>query len=202
MATKIDLTGQTFGRLTVLSRAGHQKGHTLWFCECECGVTKAILAASLRSGVTRSCGCLRAEGLGTYARKHGKSDTRIYTIWQNMIRRCSDQTLPSYWRYGGRGITVCSRWKSFDHFLTDMGEPISEGLSLDRIDNDKGYSKENCRWATSTEQARNKSNTLKIQFNGVEFPLIDLADAAHINYFTFREMVYRVAERAQGKKAV
>jgi len=201
MSKTIDITGQRFGRLVVKERSGIQGGKALWFCECDCGETKVILSDSLRNGRSQSCGCLRRGLLSTYRKTHGQSGSKIYNIWQNMIRRCVDNSLPSYWRYGGRGITVCKRWMEFTNFFSDMGE-CPEGCSLDRINNDAGYSPENCRWATHTEQARNKSNTLKIQFNGVEFPLIDLADAAHINYFTFREMVYRVAERAQGKKAV
>lgn len=164
MPAPIDITGQRFGRLVAAKCVGAQKNHgRVWRCECDCGNEHNVPASTLRSGAVVSCGCYNAERASTLAKrtltKHGQSTgarTRAYQCWKNLRARCANENRPDYERYGGRGITVCDRWaNSFESFYADMGDP-PPGRSIDRIDNDKGYSPDNCRWATVSEQNSNQ----------------------------------------------
>ena len=153
--------------LTFISRAKEvRKAEYL----CECGKTTIAFTANVNRGHTSSCGCLRkkanSQRFTTHGHKsHGKR-TKVYVAWMNMRARCSDPKRPGFKHYGGRGIGVCDRWQhSFEAFLEDMGEP-APGLTLDRIDNSKGYSKENCRWVTMSVQALNKRNCVRYELNG------------------------------------
>ena len=156
------VAGARFGMLTIVEKA-NASGRARWTCRCDCGTVIATEAASLRNGRTSSCGCLRREVArerGRANRVHGHADTwnptPAYYTWRNMIARCENTEHRSYPDYGGRGITVCLEWRSsFEQFLADMGEP-PEGRSIDRIDNEAGYSKANCRWATPQEQRANQ----------------------------------------------
>ena len=168
--------GQKFGRWVVLARANTVKsGHRYWLCRCECGVEREVAANHLQSGKSQSCGCLKTEMASKRHATHGLSDTRTHNIWMNMRARCELPTNKSYSYYGGRGITVCRRWRKFEHFLADMGEAPA-GLSLERLNNDKGYSPENCKWATRAEQMRNQRRTIRISHNGRTQSLSDWAD--------------------------
>lgn len=156
-----DLTGQVFGLVTVLSYDGKYGRNQKWFCRCECGVKKSMLAGTLKKA--KSCGCLNRERSTT----HGMSKSAEYAIWSGIIQRCYNSNRGHYCRYGGRGVTVCDRWRSsFEDFLKDMGGRPSTDCSIDRIDNSKGYSPENCRWATLAEQNRNKRNNRNLSFCG------------------------------------
>lgn len=162
--------GQRFGRLTINSVNRNEKGKNIAECVCDCGQTKACLVSYLVSGSTKSCGCLRKEAtknMGLSNTTHGMSDTHnMYRIWSGMKTRCNTKTAKDYYRYGARGIKVCDRWlNSFENFVEDMA-PRPDGLSLDRIDNTKGYSKENCRWATGKEQCRNTSTNVLLEMHG------------------------------------
>lgn len=162
MGVFVDKTGMRFGRLKVVSRAPTSADRAHWLCRCDCGTEKVInghnLSATPGSGKTTSCGCFRAEATRSARRSHAMSGTRTHRIWKNIKTRCTNKNVVSYADYGGRGITFDPRWDSFATFLADMGEAPANG-SIDRIDNDKGYSPANCRWATRLEQARNKQNT-------------------------------------------
>jgi hypothetical protein len=165
------MIGEKIYRLTIVELITENKFLVL----CDCGQKKEIYKKYLNSGRIRSCGCYNREltqKKGLANKKHGhcrrrEPRTRAYKTWASMIRRCHTPSASGYFKYGARGITVCDAWRnSFETFLKDMGEP-PEGKSIDRIDVKKGYSKENCRWATSKEQAYNKSNNRKFTIDGV-----------------------------------
>lgn len=153
----IDLKGLRFGKLEAQSsyNDGHQR---VWLCACDCGASAYVPAARLSSGRQVSCGCLKVERIGALRRRHGQTRSPTWRSWQNMLTRCLNPKRERYKDYGGRGITVCKRWLKFENFLADMGER-PEGLTLDRRNNNRGYSKANCRWATRSEQARNRRMT-------------------------------------------
>lgn len=159
MSRLIDLSGQQFGRLTVIRRhAGALPRYGVhWDCVCACGSETVTHGTELKKGKARSCGCLQRELQGNKQRTHGMSGTPTFTAWARMKQRCYDRACPKYYRYGARGVIVCERWlNSFENFLSDMGEKPS-GRSLDRIDNDGNYEPGNCRWATASQQVRNRS---------------------------------------------
>jgi hypothetical protein len=157
MSQFIDLTDRRFGRLTVLRRVDDKpKFVPRWACRCDCGAERVVDGASLRKGHTQSCGCLNRERTSETMRTHGMSGHKVYRVWSAMFDRCLMQNTKNYEDYGGRGITVCDRWYDFAAFWADMGPTWVDGLTLDRIDNDKGYEPDNCRWATPVEQAANR----------------------------------------------
>ena len=153
---RADIAGKKFGRLTVLNFISVDKGrNSRWLCLCDCGNSKIICQAALSRGSTKSCGCLNREIAKERKLTHGKSSTKEYETWANMLGRCLNRTHPSYNNYGGRGIKVCEQWLKFENFYADMGDK-PEGLSIDRINNDGNYELGNCRWATKSEQAYNR----------------------------------------------
>jgi hypothetical protein len=154
---KENILGQVFGKWTVICEAIPENGHTRWICQCECGLKNWVYTNALKKGTSK--GCLKCSKGST---KHNMSHTKTYSTWVQMIERCHNQEHPFYKWYGERGIYVCKEWiKSFSNFLKDMGEK-PEGLTLDRIDNESGYHKDNCRWTTRKEQQRNRRNSIKI----------------------------------------
>lgn len=160
-----DRTGAKFGRLTVLEYAGERGEAKTWLCRCECGKMLVVRASALVSGDTKSCGCLCRELARKAATKHGMHKSPARWVWSTMIRRCANPKDHQYKNYGGRGITVDPRWLKFENFLADMGAPPA-GLSLDRRDNEKGYSASNCRWATPREQANNTRVNRLLEYRG------------------------------------
>jgi hypothetical protein len=154
----VDLTGKRFGRLTVLSYQGRPKpSFHVWQCGCDCGNETVIEGSRLKSGKAKSCGCLRRELSAARRLRHGRTDTAEHNTWIGMKGRCYNPANPKFYRYGGRGITVCERWRdNFENFAADMGPRPSPLHSIDRIDNDRGYEPGNCRWATQLEQQRNR----------------------------------------------
>lgn len=148
-----DLTGKRFHRLVVIGYVGKSR----WRCRCDCGTIKVVRADCLKDHTTVSCGCYNREVVAKRETTHGMSKSRVYRIWDAMKSRCENPKNSKYRYYGGRGIKVCKRWsRSFEAFYQDMGEPPTPQYSIDRIDNDGDYEPGNCRWATMTEQNRNK----------------------------------------------
>lgn len=220
MSRIIDLTGKKFGRLTVIEKSEYNGGYICWLCKCECGNTTIVRGCNLKSGHTKSCGCLWKESIskedisgmkfgrltaieripntkrimwrcicdcgnettsrrerlfsgekkscGCLALKHGKTNTRLHRIWCSMRQRCYDKNCQKYYRYGARGITICEEWKK--DFATFYEWAINNGykdnLSINRINNDKGYYLENCHWATNEEQMNNYSRNHLITYKG------------------------------------
>ena len=157
-----DVSNQIFGRLTALEKVGKDRfGIALWKCLCVCGNFPVVRLRSLVSGATRSCGCYNREVRShrmienRYAATHELSSHSLYRTWATMRQRCNNPKNSKFYLYGGRGITVDPKWEDFAEFLKDMGER-PEGMTLDRKDNTLGYSKENCRWATPSEQNSNR----------------------------------------------
>lgn len=168
-----DLTNQRFGRLLVFSYSGKQGRKTTWLCKCDCGNWSTnVVTWALTSGSTLSCGCFSKEKLVEGRNKHkcgvvkhGMTCTRVYNIWSGMLQRCNNPKASKYENYGGRGIKVCERWKTFENFYFDMGDPL-ETQTIERIDSDKDYSPENCKWATYAEQNRNTKNNSNFTLSG------------------------------------
>lgn len=161
----MDLTGRKFGSLTVVSQAEKKYGKTRWNCVCECGKQTCTITNSLTSGRVKSCGCKRKP-----TTTHGKSDTQLYWIWTSMKQRCTNPKNKRYSRYGARGINVCEAWAdNFQSFYNwSMSNGYKIGLSIDRIDNEKGYSPDNCKWVPMTDQAKRTNRIIYFTFNGVE----------------------------------
>ena len=177
----VDLKDKRFGKLFVIKKVNKPEGSVVsearWECSCDCGNVKIIKGSKLRSGETKSCGCLRSELLSNRSKTHGMSKTRNYKVWSNMKNRCINVNNPRFNDYGGRGIAVCERWvNSFENFISDMGEPPSAKHSIERINNSLGYSKENCIWVVDSVQARNQRRNVNLTLNGVTKCLTDWAN--------------------------
>lgn len=197
MGKKLNLIGQKFGMLTVIQEAGYNSSKRIrWLCRCDCGKYHYSTTLDLRNGDCVSCGCQKSERIGNYQRKHGDSGTKIYRIWKHFRGRCNNPNDSAYGRYGGRGIKVCKEWDNLnDGFANFKNWAYSNGydpnLTLDRIDNDGNYEPSNCRWANRTTQARNRSITRKVDFNGNTITIKELSEQYNVNYYLLYDRIVK-----------
>lgn len=196
MARALDLTGMRFGRLTVIDRAPNIVGpagcsSTRWKCICDCGNTTTVKTSNLRMGETKSCGCYAIDTRrknGSKRKIHGGFGTRLYNIYYKMIDRCCNKKSHAYKSYGERGICICDEWMGKDGFVKFMEWSLKNGykngLSIDRIDNNRGYSPENCRWATPKEQQNNRRCNVFLAVNGKTHTIAEWSRISGINVAT------------------
>jgi hypothetical protein len=164
----IDLTGQRYGRLIVREFVKRERRKSLWRCDCDCGNVVVVVASTIRSGNTRSCGCIRAEQVTARNYRHGKRSLPEYRVWLTMKDRCHNPRCRNYKDYGGRGIVVCDAWRaSFEQFITDLGPRPAGGYTLERIDNDGPYSADNCAWIPWQRQAANTRANIRLTLGAV-----------------------------------
>lgn len=193
MGKFVDLTGKRFGRLIVIEKSDkiiypNGKTSVTWLCRCDCGENVIVESKSLKSGNTKSCGCFRKEHSSEKFKKHNMYGTRIYGIWAQMVQRCTNKKSDSRGIYIKRGIKICKEWReSPEEFIKwSMENGYEDTLTIDRINNDKGYSPENCRWVNYETQANNKRNTIYIEYNGKKQTLREWCDELELPYNTIR----------------
>lgn len=182
---RIDRTGETYGRLTVLEHVPNAPGakdtNARWLCRCECGTVKVVYGQDLKKGKVVSCGCWNQEK----RTKHGMSRTHVYGVWSVMRDRCNNPKNPSYHNYGGRGISVCERWDSFANFLADMGER-PDGFEIDRRNNDGNYEPSNCHWISRQKNLNNTRDNRLLEFQGEVHALSEWAQLKGMLWDTLR----------------
>lgn len=193
----INLDGKRFGRLVVLERTPGNKKDVYWTCLCDCGNIKSISGSRLRQGKTKSCGCLKfqynvkSEVQYNHHKTHGMSNTRIYAIYRKMLRRCYNKNCKEYYRYGGRGISVCDEWQGENGFIVFYEWACDNGytdiLSIDRINNDGNYEPSNCRWVDAKTQANNTKSTIFLTYNGETKPASEWAVVTGISQDTLTQ---------------
>lgn len=197
------LAGRRFGRLFVLAFAGTRGTYRYWKCVCDCGNMVLARSCNLKSGNTRSCGCLTKELIASRCITHGESGenkmTPEYKVWRSMKIRCSEKKGKDFRNYTARGIGICERWMIYENFLADMGRRPSDRHTIDRIDNSLGYFPGNCRWATAKEQGRNKRNNTIIEIDGVRRCISEWAEVAGINEQTIHS---RIRQGLSAKSAI
>lgn len=188
MAIAKNLVGSIYGKLTVIARAENKGKEPCWACVCTCGRHAVIRGMSLKNGATQSCGCIARKKTKERSVTHGMYGTPEWHAWAAMRARCAKNSCKSFKDYGARGITVCERWDvSFESFYEDMGPRPSTDHQLDRIDNNSGYSPDNCRWATRCENMRNRRVT--VRYGGLT--LREIADKTGENYNTLKTRAFR-----------
>lgn len=182
----VDLLGKKFGRLLVIDRARSNKHKQMqWLCKCDCGKELVVTTTHLKTGHTRSCGCLHNEGNN---KKHGLTHTKVHGIWQGIKRRCFNANVKEFMNYGGRGITVCDEWnndfQTFYDYVSQLPHFGEAGYSLDRINNNGNYEPGNVKWSTRTEQGNNKRNTILVEVDGETHTLTEWSEITGIKYST------------------
>lgn len=183
---KMDLTNQRFGKLTAIKISERENNkRSYWVCECDCGRTKEIALSHLRSGATTSCGCYQKQKAKEANAKHGDVGTSLYNRWKEMRHRCENPNHSRFKDYGARGITITEDWNDYKNFRDwALLNGYQEELTLDRIDNDKGYSPDNCQWVDYTANGRNRRNTVRLEGS-------TLAEIAETHNLTYEEVKYR-----------
>ena len=181
----INLSGEVFSKLTALGFVGIVHSGALWLCRCECGKHATVSSVRLRFGRARSCGCDRPVPTSRTYNRHP-----IYGLWKSMKSRCFNPNSQAFKEYGGRGITVCDRWRySFADFLADMGERPNPKHSVERRNNNGHYEPDNCYWATQKQQTRNTRNNVRLTYNGKTQTLVDWANELHIKPCTLANRI-------------
>lgn len=185
------MIGQRFGRLVVVGYSHRNAGRKLyWHGKCDCGKSHIAQGTNLKNGNIKSCGCLQKETIGSLNYKHGMRNTTTYVSWERMKQRCLNPNYKWFKDYRGRGITICKEWiDSFENFLSDMGERPA-GMSIDRIDNEKGYYKDNCKWSTRLEQNNNKRNNRILTYRGIKRTLNQWARILNISRCTLKSRLH------------
>lgn len=197
MGIRIDLTNERFGRLLVIKYAYTKGNRAYWECKCDCGNSTIVSGKLLRGGQTKSCGCLNIDKLKERRFKHGMRGTKFYRTYSNILTRCTNPNSDRYKNYGGRGIKCL--WKNFNDFYEDMYQSYLDHVNkfgesdttIDRINTDGNYCKENCRWATNIEQANNKTTNHFIEVDGEGMTLAQAAEKYDINYQTLASRLTR-----------
>lgn len=190
MSYKYDLTGKRYGKLTVIEYVGNnpKTRSAMWRCKCDCGNETIVATNVLNHGDKRSCGCLASELLAKRNYRHGLCNSRLYGIYRRILQRCYDPNVKDYRNYGSRGIAVCEKWLGDNGFMNFYNWSVSHGysgkLSIDRIDNNRGYSPDNCRWATIEQQVNNRRVTRYVKINGEVDTVARLSRKYHIPYHT------------------
>ena len=162
-----ELTGRRFGFLTAIERADKKGGRTAWICLCDCGNKHIVTTKELLRGTTRSCGCLRRKVLSETSKTHGESKTRLYRIWADIKTRCFNKKSRNYYKYGGRGISMCREWLEYEPFKSwAVSNGYDDRLSIDRIDVNGDYEPSNCRWADNVTQANNTRRNVYLEHDG------------------------------------
>lgn len=187
-----DISGKRFGKLVAI-RPHHKdsRGEYFWLCKCDCGNETIVSGYKLRSGNTKSCGCLQNEMRGQSRTKHHMTNTRLYATWENMRARCKNPNCDSFYRYGARGITVCDEWDhSFENFyIWAMSNGYSDELTIERIDINKGYCPENCCWILPKKQYLNRSDNHRITAFGKTQTIKEWSDESGIKYDTIERRI-------------
>ena len=191
----IDLTNLRVNKLRVIRRVDNVGKQPAWLCRCDCGNERRVLGMHLRAANVTDCGCGLSARLRAAQMTHGMTNSPEWRAWTSMVQRCTVPTHKSWKHYGGRNLTVCPEWASFEQFYADMGSR-PEGTSLDRIDNEQGYTPDNCRWATSKEQQNNRRSNVHVTIDGVTRTLKQWAEHFGISYAVVKE------RRAGGKDGV
>ena len=193
-----DLSGCKFGRLTVIQKDAKSKGRTKWICKCDCGNVKSIQATHLKSGATSSCGCYQKERAILCNTIHGKTTTSLHNRWKAIKQRCLNSNNKRYQDYGERGINICDEWLDFRNFEKwALNNGYAENLSLDRVDNDKGYSPDNCRWTDEITQNRNRRDVVYIKDIDRKIKLKIVSEITGISFATLYDRITK-----QNKKSL
>lgn len=198
---KLDLIGQRFGRLVVKCRNGNKGKHSAWLCECDCGNEKTVASHNLKQGTVQSCGCLtkeiasergRKSKIGERSRRHGDFGTKLYGVWAGMKRRCYNPNTKYYADYGGRGIRVCDEWLAYEPFKEwAIASGYSEGMSIERINVNAGYSPGNCKWIPLSEQNVNKRLSIRLEYQGEIYSIKELSKLTGLKERTIQARYYK-----------